>query len=93
MFFFLLPLGLPGGDQVDGLPPAAIDCGLLANFIDLFGRGLAFFSTAVSVFALWRGSASLSALFSIFGLLISSLLSVFALLFLSSQSFYVRSFR
>ena len=21
---FLLPLGLPGGDQVDGLPPAAI---------------------------------------------------------------------
>ena len=23
MFFFLLPLGLPGGDQVDGLPPAA----------------------------------------------------------------------
>ena len=24
MFFSLLPLGLPGGDQVDGLPPAAI---------------------------------------------------------------------
>ena len=24
MYFFLLPLGLPGGDQVDGLPPAAI---------------------------------------------------------------------
>ena len=23
MYFVLLPLGLPGGDQVDGLPPAA----------------------------------------------------------------------
>ena len=23
MFFSLLPLGLPGGNQVDGLPPAA----------------------------------------------------------------------
>ena len=24
LILFLLPLGLPGGDQVDGLPPAAI---------------------------------------------------------------------
>ena len=34
---FLLPLGLPGGDQVDGLPPAAsglpADClGLYVNY-------------------------------------------------------------
>ena len=27
IYFFLRPLGLPGGDQVDGLPPAAIRIG------------------------------------------------------------------
>ena len=34
MFFSLLPLGLPGGDQVDGLPPAAIRTGSLGIPVD-----------------------------------------------------------
>ena len=43
MFFSLLPLGLPGGDQVDGLPPAAstghrrLEKNQLKNYSEIWG--------------------------------------------------------
>ena len=42
--FFLLPLGLPGGDQVDGLPPAASrdDYGTIGEFAAEFLKKLSF---------------------------------------------------
>ena len=41
MIFSLLPLGLPGGDQVDGSPPAA-STDLFANFDEFFLKKLIF---------------------------------------------------
>ena len=49
VFLFLLPLGLPGGDQVDGLPPAAstdwssADARVTTEVFMIFGRFFEFF--------------------------------------------------
>ena len=55
MFFSLLPLGLPGGNQVDGLPPAtstdaaALGPAAITDLITKIGRKIEFFLRKMAI--------------------------------------------